>query len=49
MGRLRVTRAEGVWVLVEEEVVATDGNQTVEEPGRPGKEFQGDPGEGGRR
>lgn len=43
-----MTRAEGVGELVEEEVGATDWNQAVEELECPDKEFQGDPGEGGR-
>lgn len=48
MERLRVTRAEGVVLPVEEEVRATDWNHSVEELKCPDKEFQCDPGEGGR-
>lgn len=47
MERSSMTRAEGVGEPVEEEVGATDWNQTVEEPECPDKQVQGDPGEGG--
>lgn len=44
----RVTRAEGAGEQVEEDIGATDWNQTVEEPECPEREFLRDLGESGR-